>query len=622
MATNRPRNRNEMSELENSFQNLAQKNAVKKTAKHVKSAKKKNTLIIACCAVGLAIAMLVGGHFLYQYLYDNAPIHANLTIAGVDVSGMTRAEAELAVAETSNNAYVHNTIAVSIDDNIIRIPYSVSGVTLDVEAAVNAAIHYEQAGSEKQSLDITSFLTVDKDAVMAQLAPLSKLYTSTLTQSTYEIVGDAPVDVIKLDENAILQTLRITIGTPGIALDLEDLYQKVLDAYNDCVFGVNYKVDVAAPDPVDLNAIYNQYSAQPVEATMDKETFEVTGGNFGYDFDVEAAQNKLNRANYGDVVEIPFRWIEPENTAEELASVLFRDTLASYTTEAGSIYNRNINLKLACQAINGVVLYPGDEFSYNDTLGERTTEKGYKPGISYIGGESVMDIGGGICQVSSTLYYCTLIADLEIVERWNHAYASSYIPLSADATVFWGGVDFKFKNNTEYPIRIEAFSNYGDVTVKLIGTDTKDYYVKYTYKKLETIPYETEYKEFPPDNEDKYEDGDLVSSPYTGYISQGFKVYYDKETNNKLRTELLYTDTYHSRNKVLAKIVDPNAPTDPPPTDPVTPPVEGSTDAPTDTPTDAPTQAPTEAPTQAPTEAPTQAPTEAPTEAPTNPPAE
>ncbi len=582
MAGNKSRN-TEVLELENAFHNLAEKNAEKKSARYARAVNNRNMTIIIACAVLLVIVIALGGWFLYQYMYDNALITANLTVAGVDVTGMTRAQAIQAVSSAVNEAYLSNTMVVQIDEHEVRIPYSVSGISIDVESAVNAAVEYEQTSPEKKSLDLSAFMTINKDAVMNELRSMSEFYSSTLVQSSFEIVGEFPGEHAEIDASLVLPVLKIFTGKPGVSLDLDDLYQHVIDGFSDAVFRISYSPAYTLPNPIDLEGIYNSSLISPVEAEMNKETFEVTGGYYGFDFDMEAAQRKLERCNYGDNLEISFRWLAPENTAAELYSLLFCDTLASYTTRAGSIYGRNINLRLACEAINGMVLYPGDVFSYNGALGERTVEKGYQYGISYINGESVPDIGGGICQVSSTLYYCSVIADLKIVERWNHAYASSYTPLGTDATVFWGGCDFKFQNNTEYPIRIEASASYGNVTVKLIGTDTKDYYVKFVSERLDTIPYKTVYKELEPDNEKGYKDGDVITDPYTGYTSKSYRARYDKETNKLIEKVLENSDRYSHRDKVIAKIITPTEPTDPggsgDPETPTTPP-ENETEAP------------------------------------------
>ena len=133
---------------------------------------------------------------------------------------------------------------------------------------------------------------------------------------------------------------------------------------------------------------------------------------------------------------------------------------------------------MACASLDGLILWPGEEFSYNQTLGERTKDRGYKPAPAYSGTDLVASYGGGICQGSSTLYYCTLLADLEILERVSHGYEARYIQIGCDATVSWWGPDFRFRNNTNFPIMIKAEVSDGYVRMQLLGTDEKDYYIE------------------------------------------------------------------------------------------------------------------------------------------------
>ena len=605
---------NDIEELENAFHNLSEP-GVHKKGKYAKEDSNRSSLILIVCVSLLVVAAIVGGIFVYNIIRDNQVITAKLTVAGLNISGMTRKEAEEAVSAQFQQKYESEAMIVWIDDNSVAIPYSTSSVKLDAESVIDAAVSYSQSADQIQALDITDYLSVDSQAIMNLLDTLTPKYTSSLKQTTYKITGTKPSTLEMVDEEASLE-LVVTKGTPGIRLDLYLLLDTVKTGYSDGVTKVEYACPVKEPDPFDFEKIISKHCATAVEAVMDPETFEISGGTYGYGIDLDEAKKLLEDTPYGETVTIPFHWTTPETTVEELEALLFRDVLAEYTTYAGSIYDRNVNLKLASEAVNGTVLFPGDVFSYNETLGERTEEKGYRYGTSYINGESVPDIGGGICQVSSTLYYCTIVADLKIVERECHAYASSYTPLSTDATVFWGGIDFRFENNTEYPIRIEASAEYGNVTVRLIGTDTKDYFVKFDSVWLDTYPYKTVYKEMEADNEKGFKDGDVITDPYTGYKSEGYRVKYDKQTGEEIERILESTDEYYARDKVICKIVgqETEPPTEPPTDPPATtqPPTEPpTTSAPTTEPptTEAPT---TEAPT---TEAPT---TEAPTtEAPT-----
>ena len=183
--------------------------------------------------------------------------------------------------------------------------------------------------------------------------------------------------------------------------------------------------------------------------------------------------------------------VEPKETKAHLEEIYFADVLGSCETGGLGGYNRANNITKACEAIDGTVLAPGEVFSYNKTTGERTAEKGYLQAGAYVQGKSVSEYGGGVCQVSSTIYYACLMANLEITVRSEHMYTVSYVPMGMDATVNWGTQDFQFKNNTEYPIRIECKVENGQCKVRLLGTKTDDTSVEMTYEILNTIPYTT-----------------------------------------------------------------------------------------------------------------------------------
>ena len=210
--------------------------------------------------------------------------------------------------------------------------------------------------------------------------------------------------------------------------------------------------------------------------------------------------------------------------------------------------------------MNGLVIKPGQVVSYNDVVGERTTEKGYKSGASYMGGKVVYVTGGGICQVSSTLYSSVVLADLEIVTRENHGYAVSYLPLGIDATVSWGGPEFRFKNNTNHLILLEASATGGHTTITLKGIDDKDYYVKFESQCLRSIPFKTIYEDYPANNPQGYTDGKVITSPYTGYEVKTYRVKIDKKTGKEISRELEAYSYYNKRDQVVVRIKPEEAP--------------------------------------------------------------
>ena len=196
----------------------------------------------------------------------------------------------------------------------------------------------------------------------------------------------------------------------------------------------------------------------------------------------------------GDETKIPLTVTEPETTAEELEALLYRDLLGSMTTYyTWSTANRINNIQLVADKLDGLIMLPGEVFSYNDYVGQRTEEAGFRIAKAYADGQEVEALGGGICQVSSTLYCATMYARLETVSRTNHYFKVGYLDYGLDATVSWGQPDFKFKNSRDYPIRIAAYTNSDDnsLTIEIWGTDVDGYSVRLRHNSAEV--YDEEY---------------------------------------------------------------------------------------------------------------------------------
>ena len=301
---------------------------------------------------------------------------------------------------------------------------------------------------------------------------------------------------------------------------------------------------------------------QPENARYDKGRETVLEGRPGVRVDGAALAAAMEAQEAGEVLRFPVEVAEPELTAEELEALLFRDTLGACTTTVTGSSARVNNVRLSAAAIDGTVLDPGEVFDYNAVVGERTAERGYGAAPAYVNGETVSDIGGGICQTSSTLYLAAVRSDLAITERVNHRYVSGYIPLGMDATVSWGGPEFRFQNDTAYPVRIRAALEGDQLTVALSGTKLDHSYVEVTYEVLSTDPYETEYRET-----DALPAGErqLQRSGYTGYTVQTYRNVYDAE-GNLLRSAPEARSVYRSRSAiVLVGAEEPGAPEDAPP---------------------------------------------------------
>lgn len=551
--TKKKRSRREEEELENAYRSISRSGSKKK-----KKSKKSNrgAGIAACVIALLAVVLCVAAGYIYFYQADmDGIILENVSVAGVDVGGMRQADAIEAVKAATQDTFGTKAMVVQINEDRIEIPGNCVS-SFNVRGAVRAAYKFGNSGSaEKQkqeqnialtkgyTVDLKPYLNIKESAIHSYLEQLGKNYNTVLNQSQYEVAGEYPE-----------QVLVVKLGTPEYGLNLNDLYDAVLAAYSNNTFLVETSCGMIAPEPIDLEAIQKEYYKTPVDAQFNTENYEVIEGKDGYGLDLESAKKKLDNAAYGSTVEIPFVKLPPAVTGESLKALLYRDTLATYTANADSNSDRDVNLQLACNSINGIVILPKDVFSFNDTLGERTATKGYRPGPSFSGGKTVMTIGGGICQVSSALYHCVLSSELDVLLREGHSYYPGYVPLGMDAVVSWGAKDFRFRNTTDYPIRIEAEASSGTVTVKLIGTDTRDYRVELEYEQISKTDYSVSYETYPKNNPQGYKNGEYITEPYTGYKIKTYLVKYDKATGEQTARDYITQTEYKARNGVVCRI--------------------------------------------------------------------
>ena len=590
----------------------------------------RKIVLVALCA--LALVLIIGFMSIF-FLSTTDPyektILNNVLIADVNVGGMTKDEAISAVKQATSHTYPVLDMVVDLAGNQLRLSPADTGVSLDVKAAVNAAYDYGRTGTKAEQekayqdsltgshiIGLLPYLELNNDYIRSVLEEYEKNTGSTLTQASYGLDGGIP-DVTAKDfdpANTPARTLVILMGTPGISFDADAVYDQILDAYSlhDFMVTVEGLDTTSEPDPVDLKAIYEEFYIEPVNASMNLQNYTVIPGTYGYGFDMEQAQKKVDAADYGEEVRIPMEFIEPTVLN---ADMFFQDVLAEYETTYKDRGNLQTNLMLACEAINGKVLNPGESFSFNNTVGQRTSAKGYKYADDQIGTEKNRILGGGISQVSSALYYCALVADLDVTNRTAHSYVPGYSDYGLDAAVGWATPDLKFTNSLGLPIRIDAKAIDGKVKITLMGTDEQDYFVAMDYEISGTKAFQTEYRDFKIDNEEGYKDGEVIQEGAVGYVIKTYRLKYDDKTGELISRDFVNTTQYSSQPKIVARVEAPEETTEPTEV-PTEKPTEAPTEAPTEKPTEKPTETPTEEPTEKPTEAPTEQPTEAPTEAP------
>ena len=488
-------------------------------------------LIAVLCAVLLALYCA-----LCAFGGSGDTLRDGTTVNGINIGGMTKEQAVSALTEQLAGTTSVEGTDYSAIDVVPDIPdaqtYTVdlsSCLSFDVTDTVEQAWAHDHGGMVL-SRGIRFLTTLgggksyhvapqaaDAAQVRSALEATGILTLNTTTQTTYALTDT---------------TLDFTMGVSGVSVDENALIQKILDntAKGD-YSSITCEMVSADPDPIDIQAIHDALYAEPANATLevaDDGSYTVTDSVQGIDFDVAEAQSILSAAQPGETVSVPLNRQDPAIDTATLKANLFKDVLGEYTTSVSGTADRRSNVQLAAQKCSGTILLPGEVFAYNQVVGQRTEAAGFKKAGAYSNGETVQELGGGVCQDSSTLYCAALYANLEIVERHNHSYVSSYVPIGMDATVSWGGPDFQFRNNTDYPIKVVASYANSKVTFQIVGTKTDDYSVKIT---TETIGTTAPTVQEVPDDTLEAGTTQVADKGHTGYKVQSYRHVYDASGN-------------------------------------------------------------------------------------------
>ncbi len=455
----------------------------KKETKTEQTKKKKSTggakhvlPVIIIVIVILAAAVLGGG-----YLAGHSDkIHPNMTLGGVSIGDMTVAQATAALEEAGWSSDAGSVEATLPGEYSFTVTAASAGLDLSCAEAAQAAYDYGHSGSIIN--DLVCYFKCITGAVSQ-----SDIMQEANAEGVRSAVDKALADYnermgkgYELDEeNAVLKMIK---GADTADIDADKLCDMIVLAFAEGSSSVSYDAEVTESSEPDFDKLHEELCAEVLDSAYDPETQKATESRVGIEFDAAEAKKLWDEAENGDTVKIPLTVTQPKYTQEQLDKMLFADKLGSMTTGyASSTENRATNVELSAEKINGTILAPGETFSYNTVVGKRTAEAGFKSAGAYAGGKVVQEIGGGICQTSSTLYCAALYANLEIVARDEHGFAVSYVPWGLDATVSWGGPEFKFKNNREFPIKIVTKCENRQLTIEIWGTDVDGSYVKMDY---------------------------------------------------------------------------------------------------------------------------------------------
>ena len=381
----------------------------------------------------------------------------------------------------------------------------------------------------------------------------SSLYwdSQQLDRAISELSSELNIDPLDMTYQLADHFLQITTARDGRFVadnELRRTIQNVVQNSSEAEAVVELPVEIRPAETLTARQLHDRLHGEMKNASYDAAAGTIIPEQPGADFDVAAVQKALDGAAPGETLTLDAEIEEPEVTAADLKAVLFRDVLGEAKTHVSGSAGRIGNVKLSAQIINGLVLNSGETFSYNGSVGKRTADRGFKPAPAYVKGETVDEIGGGICQTSSTLYLACLMSNLDITERYAHRYVPAYIAWGMDATVSWGGPDYKFTNNTLYPVKIVTKYEKGYLTVQILGTNVDGTYVKMSNEVLSKTPWETIYQEDPtmaPGSPDV-----VKVTPYTGYKVNSYQTIYDKD-GKVIDSHFEASSNYKVRNKVI-----------------------------------------------------------------------
>ena len=540
----------------------------------IKARNKRICLIaVGCCLCVIVLACAIWG---LHFLRENAPVADNRILpnvyaGGVNLGGLTKEDAEDVIQLSLVPVLTQQDMVVQLPNDSLHLSAADAGLVLDVDALVDAAYDYGRTGSKLQQrlvkaqaqksdyhIALLPYLTLDLKYIKDSVEIFCDGYQTALIQPTVSLHGDRPVYGADGGTPITHQTLTITMGSPESALSPDAIYTKILDGYSLMQLEQEYEAPVAVePDRPDAQDIFDTYCVLPKDATIDNNTFDITPEEYGYGFNVEHLQRQIERAEYGQVIEVTLDFLLPDITVNALNTNLFKDTLGSYVSKCtdGTNTNRDKNLQLSCAAINGYILKVGETFDFDDILGPRTKNKGYREAPTY-SGSTTTTVGGGINQTASALYYCALQAGLTINERHAHRYAVTYTPLGTDASSTYGSESLVFTNNTSAPIRILATAEGSTVSITFLGTESRNYTLEVQTVVKETFSPSTVYQYMDPDNVFGYVDGQVTQTSQTGYAIEVYLCKYDKNTGALLERTLLREARYEARDRIVIKMVN------------------------------------------------------------------
>ena len=534
----------EVEEKKQEEDNPEEKDALKEEIKEqykIKSSNKK-TLIILISAIILVIAIFASTGFAL-FNINNTKIISNISIEGIEVGGLTKKEAEQKILEKIEKNVEQN-IIVKTNDFEYQFQLSQIEAKYDTNKAIEDAYSIGRDGNIfKNNFEIFKRKIKNKN-IEVGIDYNQELLDNIINEIAVKIPGAVEKPSYCIED----KKLTITKGKAGNTINKEKFKEEVikrleLEKQNE---PIELEIINVEPEAIDIDKIYSEVHKEAKNAYYTKDPFQVYPHVDGVDFDLEAAREMLKEDKEEYVIDLKIT--TPEITTNKIGSEAFPDLLSTFSTKYdASNTPRTTNLKLAMNKLNGVVVSPGETFSYNKTLGKRTAEAGYREAGGFAGGRVVQTLAGGICQISSTLYDAVVYANLEIVERHNHMFLAGYVGAGKDATVVYGAYDFKFKNTRKYPIMLKTSIGSGVARIDVFGIkEDVEYEVEISSKILSYTPFKVV-----RENDSSLAPGKerVAQNGMNGCKSITYKIL--KLNGKEVSRTVLSSDTYDPMNKII-----------------------------------------------------------------------
>lgn len=520
-------------------------------SKYLNMSKYKKILVSLCLVILMAIAAT--GSMVYIMLKSDKIVKSTY-INNIDVSSLTKEEAQSKLESQYKDAE-STKINIINDNNSESFTFNQAGLAPDFGKAVDEAYGFGREGNI-----FSNGYKHFKSAFKPNYVNLElKTTEDTFNKFINELDNKYSVKPKEATVTKDGQNLLLTAGTSGKSVDkdkLTELFKSNLK--NISSFNIELPVKELPAKALNADELYSQVKQDPQNAKV-----EVVNNNLNYvdavpgiDIDKTELASIVADINSKKVTSkvLPVKYIAPEVTLDAIKPKIFKDTMATWSTQFyrgdQNNDNRAYNIALAVKKLSGKIIAPGETFSFNQSVGSRTEEDGYKVAHAYSDGKVIDDVGGGICQVSTTLYNAALYSDMEVVSRTNHMFTVGYIDLGQDAAVAYDYVDMKFKNTSNYPIKIVGNVTADNrVVFSLVGTsENPGRTIEIRNETVKTLDFDTKYTDDP-----KMAKGSSYTKTYgmTGYVVDTYKIV--KETGNIVSQKKLYTSTYNPLNAEVVR---------------------------------------------------------------------